>query len=104
MLDPSHPANQVSKIGEKSYFLSNSDSTNNQCGFRLMSYQVISTQHSYITLQGWATSEKASPIRICPICIPVSKHCASLLMKWIRSINVASSTKGENIKVRNYGK
>jgi hypothetical protein len=97
MLGPLHPAN---KIGEKRYFLSNSDSTNNQCGFRLMPYQIISTQHSDISLQGWATSEKTSPIRICPICIPVSKYCASLSMKLMRSINVALTTKGKSKKLR----
>ena len=53
---------------------------NHQGRLTLMSYQIISPQNLDKLLQDWETSEKVSPISICPVCIPSSKHWSSLLM------------------------
>ena len=75
-----NPANEVQRSGGKSYSLSILIQHKHQTRVTLIPYQIISTQDSDISLQGWATSEKASPISIFLVCITSSKHWTGLLM------------------------
>ena len=80
MLGRLNPENQEQRNGGKSYFLSILIQHKHQARVTLVSYQIISTQDLDISLQGWATSEKAGPISIFLVCITSSKHWTGLLM------------------------